>query len=134
MGRTLRTVRAGEQSLAVSVASGTTGTARVPNYGVTLVSSATDTMVVMDAPVEGVEKTLFCVTFATTGATVTVNLSTAETVTIGGSTGATAIQFSGESSNGGSVTLVGRNSTEWFVKSLYNAGSTALISITTAAA
>lgn len=134
MGRTARTVRVGEKKLDVDVIAGTTGVARIPNYGVTYISSSDDAMMVMGPPVEGVRKVLISTGITTTGTDVTVNLSTAETVSIGGSTAQTAVQFSGESSNPGSVVLYGKNSTEWVVESLYNAGSTALISFTTAKA
>lgn len=132
MGRTLRTARAGEKKYAVGLVPGTTGTVRIGNFGVTEVTTEWAGMYVLGAPEAGIEKTFIATRVPATA--VSVNLSTAETVTVAGSTAVTSITFSTAADNVGSVTLVGVNTTEWAVKSLYNAGSTACVALSTAAA
>ena len=132
MGRTLRTVRSGESELSVPIQSGTTGVNRIPNFGVTEITTDLSGMYVMGPPVKNVVKTFVATRVPATA--VSVNFSTAETVTVGGSTAVSALAFSTAADAGGCIELIGVNSTEWAVKSLYNAGSTACIAVSTAIA
>ncbi len=112
MARQVRTVRAGERHLEVPVSSGAS-VSNIPNYGVSELPSTAAGNYVLDAPVEGVRKTLYSVT--TTSAAQTVRASTGTTVTIDNQA-ATQIVFNATVDM--IVDLLGVSSTRWVVTSV----------------
>lgn len=116
MGRQYRTPRQGELSKLVTgnvIAASSTAVA-IPNYDITDLSTYAAGDYVMDAPSEGVRKTLVWASSAS--AAVVVRLSTATSVKAG-HTGATQITF-GLTTSDGCAVLIGLNSTRWAVESM----------------
>jgi hypothetical protein len=114
-----RTLRRGESEKLAAATTGAT-VIGIPNYGVSNLSKTTVAeSYVLDAPVTGVEKTIFVtgVTTATTSVALTVRGSTGTSVKFGG---ATQTQFTVTATSAAApdiagVTLVGINSTLWGV-------------------
>ena len=119
MGRTLRTVRAGESKSFVPGETGTTAET-IPNYGVTYITADTTsaTTYVLGAPSSGVRKTLI-VACPAGSAAVTVRGSVGTDVKFGGSN--TQVAFT--SAQTAVADLVGVNSTSWQI--LYSTSATA---------
>ena len=115
MGRTLKTVRAGESRLNEGIVDGTSGTLRVPNYGHTLVTTADGAPICMAPPEVGVVKRVSCLGITTTSATVIVRGSTGTSVTFNNA-GATQLTFGADASTEAmTVGLVGLSSVKWLI-------------------
>lgn len=114
--RVTRTPPAGEKKLETGVVVGTSTAVGISNAGVTEVSTATGTEVVLGAPVEGVEKTIYCLGITTTTASVTVRGSVGTDVTFN-KAGNTQIVFSATVDM--AVDLLGLSSTRWLVRGVY---------------
>ena len=122
MGRQYRSPRRGETKLFNSPAVVTSSSIAIaiPNYGVTNMSTWTDGDYVLDAPVQGVEKTLVSVSSSSVARI--VRTSTGDTVSIGN--GNRSIVF-GQTTIGVAITMLGMSSTLWAVKSAYPIAATA---------
>jgi hypothetical protein len=121
MGRQYRSLNRNEGSLRRDAILKSSAIISIPNYGVThLTTALTAGDWVLDPPDEGVEKTLFNV-IATTGIVVRGSTGTSVTFT---EAGATQIKFDGSGDK--CVTLLGRSSTKWIVKSV-TPDSTAIV-------
>jgi hypothetical protein len=114
MGRQERTVRAGEKVLENGITVASSAKLGISNYGVTELPSTAAVEYVLDAPVEGVRKTIYSVT--TTSAAVVVRMSTGTSVTVGNQ-GHTQITLAGTVAQ--SVDLLGVNSTQWIITGQY---------------
>lgn len=114
MGRQLRTKRAGEAPTLVVGATATTK-ASLANYGVTVIDAVTTGPYVLGAPSSGVEKTLVCMT--TFSGTVVRTAPIGDTSIHLDTTGSYQITFDSTSTQ--TITLVGINSTQWVVKSVW---------------
>src|SRR5680860_218018 len=90
MGRQVRTPRAGESELENAITVASSAKVGISNYGVTELPSTAAVDYVMDAPSEGISKTLYSVT--TTSAAVVVRGSTGTSVKFGNQ-GATQLTF-----------------------------------------
>lgn len=121
MGRTSRTLRRGVEEELVSAGTTLATAITMPNYGNSHITATTVAEVyVLDAPAEGVRKSIMItgVTTASTSVVVaTVRASTGTTVKFGS---ATATQFTVTATSGAApspcgVDLVGINSTLWGV-------------------
>ena len=120
MGQQARTARAGEEKLFVTELTGrSSGKITLPNYGVSNVSGITAAEMVLAAPVTGIRKTL--VATNASSAAMVVRASTGTTVKFNAS--ATQITFNA-STLGQCVELIGVNSTQWAITSIYPAAST----------
>jgi hypothetical protein len=111
MGRQLRNKRAGEKELYVASATGTSK-ATISNYGITRITS-TGGNYVLDAPVEGVRKTIM-VTDATTGTNHVVYGSTDGAATVTFDAGSNTI-LTFQATVDCVVDLVGVSSTRWVI-------------------
>jgi hypothetical protein len=116
MGRQFRAPRAGniEKFVGPTVTAASSTIIAIPNYGVTNVSTFATGDYVLDAPEEGVKKTLFCV--SSTSIPVIVRLSTGASVKAG-HTAATQIIL-GLTTIDSAIELVGVNSTRWAILSM----------------
>jgi len=105
----------------VSVPLGTTGgaVADLPNNGMSIVTG--EETYALAAPALGVRKTLVA-TSTTTTAGPTVRFSTATTVTDGGAN--TQIAFGAATTYNQVVEMIGVNTTEWAIVSIYPPAST----------
>ena len=119
MGRTLKTVRAGEGRLEVDVVAGTTTVATVANFGHTIGSTVNGPEFILGAPEEGVEKRLTCLGITTTSVSVVFRGSTAATVTFEEGAGGAATQIAFASTGAGTVSLVGLSSVKWLVTNVH---------------
>jgi hypothetical protein len=121
MGRQYRSPNRNEGSLRRDVILKSSAIVSIPNYGVThLTTGVTAGDWVLDAPDEGVVKTLFNV-IATTGIVVRGSTGTSVTFT---EAGATQIKFDGSGDK--CVTLLGRSTSKWIVQSV-TPDSTAIV-------
>lgn len=110
MGRQFRPPRSGEvKKLVTPLVSASSTLAVIPNYGITDISTYAAGDYVMDAPVEGVDKTI--VWASSSSAAVVVRMSTGTSVKVG-HTAATQITF-GLTTCDCAARLVGLNSTRW---------------------
>ena len=116
---TARTLRRGETEKLVAATTSTTK-ATISNYGVTVVTTAQN--YVLDAPVEGVEKYIVCLTAASSidnAASVKASTPASSVGTIKvGAAGTTASRMVFGSSAGSGqpfIHLKGYNSTQWLV-------------------
>jgi hypothetical protein len=124
MGRQFRPARRGSGDKFVTAAT-VTGASSVlvviPNYGVTDLSTYAAGDWVMDAPEEGVQKTLISV--SSTSVARVIRMATDASVKVGGG-GATQITF-GQSTLDQCVVLRGVNSTRWCLESVYPVAASA---------
>ena len=127
MGRQYRSLPQNEgEALIVPRATGS-ALIQIANYGVTVLSDSTSPTSVLDAPVAGVEKTIFCT--AAAGTATVVRGSTGQTVSFNSTGGGTIITF--QATVDKCITLVGVNSTQWLIKSYKGAAFTTVINLTT---
>jgi hypothetical protein len=115
MGRQLRTLREGESRLRVPVTRASSTRASIPNYGVTLITTATGTDYVLDPPTEGVTKVLYN-NEATTGVLVRANPKGQTGVTFTTTATDIAIEFDGTGDK--VVTLLGLSTSRWLITAI----------------
>jgi hypothetical protein len=126
MGRQLRTKRAGEGT-AFPVGTTATTKASIANYGITVIDAVTTAPYVLGAPSSGVEKTLVCLT--TFSGTVVRTAPVGDTSIHLDSTGSYQVTF--DSTAAQTITLIGINSTQWVVKSVWPTSGAAGVAIGT---
>lgn len=120
---TRRTLRRGEAKLEINT--GTTGSsastaAGIRNYGVTVLPGSPVNEYILDAPVEGVVKTIVCSNAASSlndsvRVKTSIGISSVGNVSVGVAPGTASVLSMGSSASTAqpSITLVGRNSTHW---------------------
>lgn len=114
----------------VQVAFGTTGagTADTANFGITFCNYTSAESIVLEPPVAGCQKWLVC-NSSSTGITPLVRFSTAQTITAqvpGANTAVTMFRFAATRSTGlaSVVKMIGINSTQWLIESVFPAMAT----------
>jgi hypothetical protein len=123
MGRQFRPARRGSGDKFVTAATVTGASSTlvvIPNYGVTDLSTYAAGDWVLDAPEEGVRKTLISV--SSTSVARVIRMATDASVKCGN--GATQITF-GQTTIDQCVTLVGVNSTRWCIEQVYPVAASA---------
>lgn len=120
---TVRTFRRGEQKSAyvgATAGSSTSKVATIPNYGITVLPGSPVGVYVLDAPAEGVMKTIVCSNAASSGddsvrVYTSPGASTLGTVSVGVAAATASVLRMGSSASSAqpSITLVGKNSTHW---------------------
>jgi hypothetical protein len=110
MGRCFRSLRSGEGEAFIT---GTTGASlpRIPNYGVTEITSAANTWT-LDPPREGVTKVLYALGVSSAARVVQLSSNGAAAVKVGNQA-ATRITFNATVAM--TVSLLGVNSTQWLL-------------------
>lgn len=90
----------------------------IPNYGVTDISTWAAGDYVLDAPSQGVTKTIICASSSSTAKVILTSTGQPSTIKVGGDGSAfTRITFN--ATVGQALSLVGQNSTMWIVTAMH---------------
>lgn len=124
MGRQYRSVRQGEGVKLASqhASSGMalnpgSSVVSIPNYGVSVLTGTTAKTYVLDAPVEGVRKTIFVGATVSTATVVRGATASGQTVTFNSTGGNTILTFAATVDK--CIELMGISSTEWRIINSY---------------